>query len=108
MLGRRTRARDMVLLVADSELSEAPRPVSGQYGGNQASLLSSLLVSFPPAKEGVVPSHIDVALGGLCQQPGHSSSCLPFDLEARTGFFLPSLSSSHFPRVPREEGALPS
>lgn len=109
MLGRRTQARDMVLMVADSELSEAPGPVSGQSGGNQASLLFSLpqCLSHQP-RRAVVPGHIDVALGRLCKQPGHSSSCLPSDLEALTGCSLSSLSSSHFKRVPREERALPS
>lgn len=53
----------------------------------------------------MVPRHMDmVALVGLCKQPGHSSSCLPSNLEALTGS-LSSLRGSYFKRVPREKGA---
>lgn len=100
MLGRRTRARDPALMVADSELSEA----LGQHVRNPASLLPPLTqcLSHQP-KRSVVPSHMDVTLVGPCKQTGHSSNCLPSNLEALTGS-LPSLRSSHLKRALKKEG----
>lgn len=81
MLGRKTQARDPVLMTADSELFEALKPAPVQPVRNQASLPSSLpqRLSHQP-RRAVVPSHMDVAPVGLWRQPGHSSSCLPSDL----------------------------
>lgn len=87
-------------MVADSELSEA----LGQHVRNPASLLPPLpqCLSHQP-KRSVVPSHMDVTLVGPCKQTGHSSNCLPSNLEALTGS-LPSLRSSHLKRALKKEG----
>lgn len=87
MFGRRTQARDLVLMVADSEPSEALRLASGQSVGNQAPLLSSLLRCLShQLRRAEVASHMDVALR---KQPGRSSSCLPSSLEALIGSLSP-------------------
>lgn len=95
MLGRRMRARDLVLMEADSELSGALRPAPGQSVGNRAGIPPVLTSTVSFLQGGpAVPSRMEMA---LCKKPGHSSSCLtppplalpPPDLEALIGSLSP-------------------